>query len=1111
MKKRFTAILLAAVLVLSLLPVQVFAAETVPEGWTPIYTLADIKECHSGKYILMNDIDASKEEVAYDGNGYEANSVGGRLFPDGILDGNGHTIYNLKGPLFQYNMGTIKNLNVTISNIRSNTETSYWDIFTYSNVFAGIALYNNNGGSNGLIENCNVVMTVDSRFTTAGNLYIYGISSGGTIRNCIAKLDLNIRIDDQKGTLYAYGIGPGTNDSLVDHCLVLGNISIDNGSGAVKFSGISDCTATDSACALENLSVIRPGSTTDGPYDVFSMACLNGLAGTSGINNRVASDMNVYYQFSGDKIIDGKPGSGAGYTLASRASILADWDLSGIPGEAPDDIPSTKPVEPVKPTEPEATGQDPFPEGTAEFYYTASNGETKEHYFYYNNYMFYSFDETYRYQPLMATASLCLAMSAFTNADNMVWNNTLAVQDTRRAFNIQRLYETLGFTNAKYVNYDKPLTDTSDKVAFSMAVKYIDDDEGGIDTVIAVPLRGGGYGGEWGSNFNMTYNGYDGNHVGFQRAASSVMMELSSYINALKQNGEIRGELKLWITGYSRSAATANILSHDICKASALGGVTVKRKNVYAYTFATPAGATLDSVESSYDPNIFNIISPVDIVPRVAPAAWEYGRYGNTLTLPITNSQKLIDTYQDLSGVEGQSGDLAIMPAQRVLLDAVTNWLFDYVPDAHAYYNRGLNAALSEGMGSLLGKAPSYNQDAAALTEVIKGTLDIFGTLKSPIKHALLNQLGKEAANFGRAHHPELYLARLETGNLNTVQDFAKAAMSKQIIVPIPISGGEPASGFTVGSASGRMGVFIYDSNNDLLASYEDGVCKSVSATAEMTDMGLVFTLPDGEEDCTLAVGGLGEGEFSFAVFSYDGDHPDGPARTVDFTDFPLERGTVYAFSIPGGTDGDYIGYNEDQSETYSPDYDSEVDGERPLEYAHEISFTDVSPDAYYYDAVQWAVEEGITSGTTATTFSPNAACTRAQAVTFLWRADGSPKPQSTRNPFTDVKAGSYYYDAVLWAVEQGITSGTTATTFSPNATCTRGQIVTFLYRSWGNPDIEVRASFQDVPAGAYYADPVSWAADWGVTSGTSATTFSPNASCTRAQIVTFLYRSYCG
>ena len=113
-----------------------------------------------------------------------------------------------------------------------------------------------------------------------------------------------------------------------------------------------------------------------------------------------------------------------------------------------------------------------------------------------------------------------------------------------------------------------------------------------------------------------------------------------------------------------------------------------------------------------------------------------------------------------------------------------------------------------------------------------------------------------------------------------------------------------------------------------------------------------------------------------------------------------------------------------------------------------DMSFTDVADKAYYRDAVAWAVENGITKGTTATTFSPNATCTRAQAVTFLWRAAGSPKPETRTMPFTDVPAGSYYYDAVLWAVENGITKGTSDTTFSPNMTCTRAQIVTFLYRA---------------------------------------------------------------
>ncbi len=169
-------------------------------------------------------------------------------------------------------------------------------------------------------------------------------------------------------------------------------------------------------------------------------------------------------------------------------------------------------------------------------------------------------------------------------------------------------------------------------------------------------------------------------------------------------------------------------------------------------------------------------------------------------------------------------------------------------------------------------------------------------------------------------------------------------------------------------------------------------------------------------------------------------------------------------------------------------------------------SFSDVPAGAFYADAVAWAVARGITNGTTATTFSPNASCTRAQMVTFLWRAAGSPAPKGAAKGFTDTSAGSFYYNAVLWAVEQGITTGTTETTFSPNATCTRAQTVTFLYRFAGSPAAG-SASFSDVSAGSYYANAVAWAVAQGVTNGTTAATFSPNNNCTRGQIVTFLYR----
>ena len=173
--------------------------------------------------------------------------------------------------------------------------------------------------------------------------------------------------------------------------------------------------------------------------------------------------------------------------------------------------------------------------------------------------------------------------------------------------------------------------------------------------------------------------------------------------------------------------------------------------------------------------------------------------------------------------------------------------------------------------------------------------------------------------------------------------------------------------------------------------------------------------------------------------------------------------------------------------------------------------FVDVPASAYYYDAVLWAAENGITGGTgDGLTFSPNATCTRAQAVTFLWRAAGCPEPE-TMSSFADVSADSYYAKAVAWAVENGITKGTgDGTTFSPNATCTRGQIMTFLWRAQKSPAAAGANSFTDMAADSYCADAVQWAVENGITNGTGdGTTFSPNNNCTRAQIVTFLYRFF--
>ena len=210
----------------------------------------------------------------------------------------------------------------------------------------------------------------------------------------------------------------------------------------------------------------------------------------------------------------------------------------------------------------------------------------------------------------------------------------------------------------------------------------------------------------------------------------------------------------------------------------------------------------------------------------------------------------------------------------------------------------------------------------------------------------------------------------------------------------------------------------------------------------------------------------------------------DSKGKELDLTD---KGNGKYTFKMPGTRVEVEVSFKLIETEPEAP------------------AFADVPASAYYADAVKWAVEQGITSGTSTNTFSPDMSCTRAQIVTFLWRANGSPKADGA-NPFTDVSADAYYYDAVLWAVKEGITSGTSATTFAPDMTVTRGQTVTFLYRAAGAPAVS-GGSFADVAADAYYADAVAWAVKEGITSGTGATTFSPDAACTRGQIVTFMYR----
>ncbi len=254
-------------------------------------------------------------------------------------------------------------------------------------------------------------------------------------------------------------------------------------------------------------------------------------------------------------------------------------------------------------------------------------------------------------------------------------------------------------------------------------------------------------------------------------------------------------------------------------------------------------------------------------------------------------------------------------------------------------------------------------------------------------------------------------------------------------------------------------------------------------------------------------------------------DLPDGaykvelrcsPENTLNAKEERVSLGTAGG-TITVGTPSDAGGKPEtDPPGTDVPPASGEQPGtppdpDQPPESGQEqpaAAFADVAADAYYGQAVRWAVEHGITAGTSPTTFSPDQTCTRGQTVTFLWRAAGEPKPLTEKNPFADVKPEDYFYTAVLWAVEQGITKGISATAFGPDAPVTRGQVVTFLHRQEGEPAAEGANPFRDVGAADYCCQAVLWAARRGITTGTSETTFSPDQPCTRGQIVTFLHRA---
>lgn len=1115
MRKRILAGLLTVALALSLLPMQTLAASGVPYGYHPIYTLEDLLkagELSNAKLFLMNDIDASAEGNLLSGG--LTSIVVGSFHSGSVFDGNGHTIYGSKYLLFGSNFGTIRNLNVSIHDTPDDAQHLLEDAPTRdSDTIVGICWENK-----GTIENCNVRMTLDKTSDRKAQIGGVCVRNSGTIRDCIALFDVDLTTSGTMafGGICAESYGYDNDveaEKTIDHCLVLGRValSFNDGADTSTVAGLTHLrnfdalSIVDSACALETLSA----KNAQGRFALDAGFTKFMTTKAPATNCRAANDMEIRWTEHGTTSVqDGTIDSANDCTLDSRENILKDWDLSGVPGETPSNGGTTTDPKPSTPYPEPGPAPAPNPDVTPstepstdadriEFHFEGNSGRTQTWHLNYEDDYFYSQDNSYKYNPDLAKASLCLEMSSFSTNTTSTWGQTASVNTTLlRTLHVRELLQKLGFDMTSYqaVNYDVPLTDTSDKVAYSMAMKYITNEDGGTDTLLAVPIRGGGYGGEWASNFHVSDRSgtLSGNHYGFDTAANGVLKGLSNYV----ANHEIKGNLKIWAVGFSRGAAVANLLGRKLNNA-ALGSIKPNVCDIYVYTFATPAGASRQSSDQFFDPNIYNIISPVDLVPHVAPSAWGYTRYGTTLTLPYDKNSSVWNRFKEISSITTTSG---ISSSQRALLDHFCADAFTIGIGKGNVFGivsySDVQETIMDFAGKKLGAAPSIEHTPGlvslsnTLREVLSEDELRYIIECSGIKYSTVLPLIPKLSSIGLAHYPEHYLARLEADNLQSEDDFLTAVRNKRAIIIYP-----PADKQIDKKVKDlQIKVDFWNVSGTSVGSYANGVCKSGDITLEMTEMGLIATLPDGA-NYTVTVSGADADLLSATFYSYEAGELE-PARNETLEQLPVTDDSSCTIFVP----------EDDYDDFYVEDADGIVyypgDDITPL-----VNFTDVPAGAYYADAVKWAVAEGITSGTSPTTFSPNNGCTRAQMVTFLWRAAGCPEPESDYGPFRDVPKDAYYRKAVLWAAGEGITSGTSPTIFSPNATVTRAQTVTFLWRWEGEPEADQRSGFRDVPAGQYYSQAVSWAVEAGITNGTGTTTFSPGQTCTRAQIVTFLWR----
>lgn len=746
-------------------------------------------------------------------------------------------------------------------------------------------------------------------------------------------------------------------------------------------------------------------------------------------------------------------------------------------------------------------------------YYSEIAKETAAYFFDYDEALFQKKSTSYQHK--LARMSICFAMAAATKTDT----------------NITSLYRKLGFT---YVNetagdnekmtdsiyYPTPNTAT---IGYAIGSKRVAFDDGDY-TLIVVSLRGGGYEEEWASNFKV---GGNTEHQGFSEAATQTVAGIRNYISS--QN--ITGKIKIWITGYSRGAATTNITAYRLNQLAANGTIPgLSKENIYAYCFECPR-TVIGTDGGSNANNIFSIVNPIDFVPMLAPAVWGYTRYGTTKYLPSAETSflkypalyvSMMDKYSDIMICAGKDkiSTAALLPSVTGSMTAQGIFMTKLITEL-ALHCGGLNI----GQDAAKNYAENY-QTGMMLTGMAMGDRDTWGIIYNAldtipifaVSHAKeIAQIGASAAiSAGKvpagAHYPELCLAwmmSLDAKNL-------KAPTSEGSDV---IDGLSDEITVRVLQFAGDATVSVYDDSNNLVAQAVGGEVKEIEGStigAYIDGNGqLIVALPmDGTFRTEVIPASDGTATYQVEEIDFE---TWTPTRLVSYEEVSLEKGEAITGKIESQTD---------EKTTY-PLYTSEGEELQPSADIDEVAqyFVDVTVEGSGAVSGGGLVVQGEAVKLTAMPEEGNKfdgwyvgnkqVCEESEYsfkaekdIQITAKFSEEKKPTPTTIEFKDVHAGDWFYDAVNFAVSNNLFNGMGDNKFEPNTAMNRAMLVTVLWRYAGSPK-EGTNNFADVKNGQWYTDAVSWASSNGIVDGVGGGRFDPDGKVTREQLAAILFR-YC-